>query len=159
MRSYSFDLNITPNINRTPSIKQIIQIEDLKWSSIIILFIISNSFIFGLNFNYFSIFLNVYSLITFMLTLYYLFNSTKLNDPVIDSKTFSKNYLRNILFICLGFILGLIELLMILIFYRDSFNSENHFEIYFSYMKLAYSLIRTVFTIMMYLFFKEIITN
>lgn len=171
MRSYSFDLNITPKSNESSINEQIILIE-FKWSNSIMIFLIFYFFVFSLYFNFFSVLVNIVILINFLhiLIKIYQIKLTNLqsdnlgqeisNNSLINHKDFLYNF--NLIIIC--FILGCLELLHSLATnYHSLLNSQSgsdkqnvkNYELIFSYMKFLFIIIKNLYLAFTYYYFKK----
>jgi hypothetical protein len=173
MRSYSFDLNITPQTKESP-IKELVILEEFKWSSYIMIFLIFNFFLFSLYFNFYSILVNIVISLNFLHIIYKLYQIKLISQQSDDSgQELPNNSLNNhrdfsynFLLIILCFILGCLEVLIILainsnIFINNQSGRSNkpsikNFELTFSYMKLLFIITKNLYLAFIYYYFKDI---
>ncbi len=176
MRSYSFDMNITPKSNESP-IKELVIFEEFKWSNCIMIFLIFYFFVFSLHFNFFSVLVNILILINSTHIIYKIYKIYKIkiinyqsdelgqyfsNISINNHKDFSNNFY--LIIIC--FILGCIELILSLainynsIIYNQSESTNKlitkNCELFFSYMKFLFMLIKNLNLAFIYCYFKKI---
>lgn len=150
MRSYSFDSNFDQNVHKSNMSALFIK-EELKWISLIFLIVALSALLFRLFFNIFSVLINLFMIVVFINLLYT--NFYQKNDNV-ENKKIKINYLT----IVISNILNFLELIMIFLFYKNSFDKTtqvNDFQAYFSYMSLFYTIFRTGFLLKIYFTYRK----
>ena len=153
MRSYSFDLNIKKNTSKEFSTQELLKIEELKYQLIILLFIIINQILAKIIFydNFYIIFINLVNLIVGLYT-YTRVNKDnlistdddnlyKLNFTFLESN--KQIYLQKISFILIIIFLSLLEIIYLLLYSREDFNSKNSHLNYLSWINLVSLLVKS----------------
>lgn len=159
MRSYSFDIQFD-NAYRQHSKKFQIKFNSLKWNYSILIFIIINKLLFSFHLQKISLLINIIIIIYCLNMFFQICQITKDKNTEDDDIFYKRIFLRKLSYSIYFIGISIIDLLIILFFEHEGFISINHFEIYFSYVKLYFviSIISILLFIQFYFrkFFEEL---
>jgi hypothetical protein len=156
MRSYSFDVKFDDSMRKSPKKLQI-KINGLKLNYLFLTFIIANKFIFTFHNQKISLLIELVTFVYCLNTFYCLYKLSNENNSEEEEFNCKKSFLSKhsySIYILAG---NIIDLLIIIFFENEGFNSFNNFEIYFSYVKLFFILLIILVLIFIQFYFRSFI--
>jgi len=145
MRSYSFDMKFDNSIRKTTKKFQI-KLHSLMLNYLFLTFIVANKFIFAFHQQIISVFIESFTFIFCVNVFYSLYNLSNKNSSEAQDINYKKSFLIKQSYSKYFMVMNIVDMLIILFYENEGFKSFNNFEIYFSYLKLAFNmLIITIF--------------
>ena len=145
MRSYSFDMKFNNSIRKTTKKFQI-KLHSLMLNYLFLTFIVANKFIFAIHQQIISVFIEFFTFIFCVNVFYSLYNLSNKSSSEAEDINYKKSFLIKQSYSKYFMVMNIVDMLIILFYENEGFKSFNNFEIYFSYLKLAFNmLIITIF--------------
>ena len=158
MRSYSFDMKFDDSIRKSPKKFQI-KLHSLMLNYIFLTFIVANKFLFTFHQQKISVFIELLTFVFCVNVFYSLYNLSNLTRSEAEDINYKKSFLIKQNYSKYFIVMNIVDMLIVLFYENEGFKSFNNYEIYFSYLKLAFNMIIVTIFVFIQLYFRRFLNK